>query len=205
MQAVLTVAVGQGAAALSMRAIARELGMQPASLYSHFHGGKEEILEQTLRWNYIEFLDTLLASVPDGAEAVDEFRGIVAGQINFQMDSSWQNLFEALVVADRMGQFLSASARETVTELRGMYLDYIEAVVIDISPGPVTRARSWAVVNFLNDISSFAALLPGEATRAELVDHALACALGVIRAADPGERAAGTSRLAEDRDTSRTA
>lgn len=53
----------RGFAATSMRDLAEQLGMQNASLYSHYRGGKDDLLLQALA-PLLDGLDTLLTVAP---------------------------------------------------------------------------------------------------------------------------------------------
>ena len=213
MLAVLTLAVSKGGSALSMRAIAKEVNMQAASLYSHFPGGKDQILEATLRWTYLDFLEATLKPVGEQAEtltAEEELRGVVAGQVAWEIDSAFGTLFEIVVATDLAEKFLSDDAHATIALYRGSYVDYIETIARELRDEPNARARAWAVIIFLNDTVTFSHYVSVTTTRDEIVEEAYRCCRAIIEgppsmATAPNQQvmvADGTTRSSGSHDTS---
>lgn len=174
MEALLTLMRREGPTGMSMRSLARELSIKPASIYSLFEGGKDELLEVTLRWSYSKFLHTVLARVPSGASHMVELQAIIAGQLDYQLkfqhEGTWQFLFETVT-----GEKQAVTHHDDVNEWRSLYLDYVEAVALSISPIPFARARSWAMVSFLNDSLSFVRRFPPGTPDSTIYKEATLC------------------------------
>lgn len=62
--------LARGYAAVSLRALADELGIKPASLYYHCPGGKAELYARSLEWWFEQYARGLVASA-EGTEARD--------------------------------------------------------------------------------------------------------------------------------------
>ncbi|PRB43022.1 hypothetical protein CQ020_05875 [Arthrobacter sp. MYb23] len=181
MQAVLAVAVGKGISGVTMRGIAKEVDIKAGSLYSHFEGGKDELIGETLRWNYNEFFLSILRALPEGGTPEEQLRGVVRGHIDFQLSSSWQNLFETLIAADRAGNFLSEATREQVRRRRELYLNYVRAIVTEIEGDGFDTARAWGVINFLNEAITLAGHVPSGTKREELDQFAFNVCMAIAK------------------------
>jgi AcrR family transcriptional regulator len=186
MQAVLALAVGKGISGVTMRSIAKHVDIKAASLYSHFEGGKDELIGETLRWNYNEFFLMILNALPDEGTATDQLRGLVRGHIDFQLSSAWQNLFETLIAADKAGNFLSEATREQVRHRRRLYLNYVRALMNEIQQDDFDTARAWGVINFLNEAITLASHVPQDTGREELDRFAFSVCMAIAQSRPDG-------------------
>lgn len=51
----LQLATAEGYGAVTMRTLGMALNIKPPSIYSHFPGGRDEIVTESLRWHYYNF------------------------------------------------------------------------------------------------------------------------------------------------------
>ena len=66
-----------GLRGLAVEAVATRAGTSRATVYRHFPGGRDELIDTTLRREVARFFAALLAEVPAGAGAVDHVAALV--------------------------------------------------------------------------------------------------------------------------------
>ncbi len=67
-----------GLRGLAVEAVANRAGTSRATVYRHFPGGREELIETTLRREVARFFAVVGAEVDDGADVVDHVAALVA-------------------------------------------------------------------------------------------------------------------------------
>lgn len=150
MAAVLAVAA-RGRQKLSMRAIAKEVRMQPASIYSHFEGGRDELVAETVLFSYIDFL-TDVVDATSNPDPDRQFEAVVSTHIHFQMANDWSDLWDELIDAEEHRPILTEETRAEVAELRGAYRGYVTALVEHQCPGPDIELRANLIIELLNRV-----------------------------------------------------
>lgn len=180
MAAVLRLAVAKGYAGLSMRSIAKEVQMQAPSLYSHYPGGKDELVSETLRWVYTEFLASVLVGVRPEDSADQEFSKVVGNHLRFQMVNEWSSLWETLVEADRAAGFLSSETRELVQGMRSLYASYIAALVEEIGASDNSKTTAKLIIHMLNAAPAWSEPSRNESSIDPLVRFTLGACRAVI-------------------------
>jgi AcrR family transcriptional regulator len=108
----LQLAATQGYSAITMRSLATALNLKAPSIYSHFPGGKDEIIGLSLRWQARVFgLEVLEAT--KGAEDAATLLDLLArchGRVNLIKPENY--LWDMIVASDRLGQFLPRDLRD---------------------------------------------------------------------------------------------
>jgi AcrR family transcriptional regulator len=147
LEAAIILFAGRGYAGTSMRDIARRVGVKAASLYVHFPGGKQQLLRDALVEILDEFLAFILGGLDYGAPSAEQLRAVLYRHV------TWQLRFAPKAVAwDTAAEQISAEpAVETdlvreVAERQELYHGYVQALVEDLRPGPLSAERSRAVL-----------------------------------------------------------
>jgi AcrR family transcriptional regulator len=147
LEAAIILFAGRGYAGTSMRDIARRVGVKAASLYVHFPGGKQQLLRDALVEILDEFLAFILGGLDYGAPSAEQLRAVLYRHV------TWQLRFAPKAVAwDTAAEQISAEpAVETdlvreVAERQELYHGYVQALVEDLHPGPLSAERSRAVL-----------------------------------------------------------
>lgn len=152
MQSVLAVLVRNGDAGLSMRAIAKEADLQPASIYSHFRGGKDELVSETILSSYIEFLSLVISNTEGQASPRDQFEHVVSTHIDFQLAYGLASLWELTLEAERAINHLTEEARLALGEFRALYRNYVVALTAEISGDDDSPSKGAIVINLLDRV-----------------------------------------------------
>lgn len=108
----LRLAATQGYSAVTMRALAAELNLKAPSIYSHFPGGKEEIISYSLRWQARVFgLEVLNGTI--SAEDPDKFFDLLVRlHCRTNLLNRENYLWDMIVATDRIGKFLPIELRD---------------------------------------------------------------------------------------------
>ena len=153
-----------------MREIAAAVGIQPASIYSHF-GSKQQILADALDDVLYQFHSFILDATVPGAEAREQLRRVVAQHVHWQLGSphvagSWDVLWEIEAVAGNVED----QRREALTERRELYDVLLESLVASVRPDdPNPRLRADAIACLCDRAASW-----GQATGTGLDEDAVA-------------------------------
>lgn len=114
LRAFLEVATAEGYAAVTMRNLSQVLKIKPPSLYSHFPGGRDEIVNESLRWHYYNFGIAVLEAVKSVNSTEDFLQAYVNVHITHQIQRPENNLWDILIASDRIGKFLQPEIRNEV-------------------------------------------------------------------------------------------
>ena len=112
----LRLAVENGFNSVSMRMLGKALDIKAPSVYSHFPGGRDEIVAESLRWHFHQFGTALLAEVDKESSADEYWDALVRVHVVRQLTLPESNLWDLLVASDRMAGFLPDGLRLEVTE-----------------------------------------------------------------------------------------
>lgn len=108
----LQLAATQGYSAITMRSLAAELKLKAPSIYSHFPGGKDEIISLSLRWQACVFGLEVLEGTSN-AENAESFLDLLARQhCRVNLVSPENYLWDMIVSSDRVGKFLPMDLRD---------------------------------------------------------------------------------------------
>lgn len=152
MQSVVAVLVRNGDAGLSMRAIAKEADLQPASIYAHFRGGKDELVSETILSSYIDLLALVIANTDGKASARDQFEHVASAHIDFQLSYGLASLWELTLEAERAINHLTEKARLALAEFRTLYRNYVVALIAEISGDDDSASKGAIVINLLDRV-----------------------------------------------------
>jgi AcrR family transcriptional regulator len=112
--AFLELAIANGFNSVSMRTIATAVHIKPPSLYSHFPGGRNEIVAESLRWHFHRFGVALLEAVSPTGSADEFWDAMVRLHFTRQVRLPESNLWDLLVATDRMAGVLPKQVRAEV-------------------------------------------------------------------------------------------
>ncbi|HEX4902199.1 MAG TPA: TetR/AcrR family transcriptional regulator [Acidimicrobiales bacterium] len=114
-----------GLAGLTVEAVAQRAGSSRATLYRHFPGGREELVERTIRREVARFFETVLGQIPPAPPAgglADHLTGLVqAAHRELQAHDVLQRLLldEAEAIMPPLAMVQPLVARSVVAHLRG--------------------------------------------------------------------------------------
>lgn len=184
LESFMRVAARDGYAAVTMRSLGRELDIQAPSLYSHFPGGRDEIVGEALRFNYFRFASTILAAV-EGVDDPGEFwDALVRNHAVRQFTLVQNDMFDLILAADRISGTLPADARREVTELIGLYTNLLVAAAADMGcTGDVARAVR-IVTTVTDGVNSWSPALPVGSVQ-EVAETAVRAARAIVQAEAP--------------------
>jgi AcrR family transcriptional regulator len=138
----------RGYAGTSMREIAAAVGIQPASIYSHF-GSKQQILAESLDEVLYQFHSYILDATVAGAGPRDQLCRVVKQHVRWQLlfpqvAGSWDVLWEIEAAAGN----LEAEPRAAIAARREVYHVFVAALVAALRPNdPNPRLRSDAIAS----------------------------------------------------------
>jgi AcrR family transcriptional regulator len=136
----------RGYAGTSMREIAAAVGIQPASIYSHF-GSKQQLLADALDDVLYQFHSFILDATIPGGQPREQLRRVVGQHVRWQLGSphvagSWDVLWEIEAVAGNVDE----QRRDALTARRELYHVLLSALVAALRPGdPNPRLRADAI------------------------------------------------------------
>lgn len=164
LEAFLELAIANGFSSVSMRTIANAVNIKPPSLYSHFPGGRDEIVAESMRWHFHQFGLALLEAV-DHAETAGEFwDAMVRLHFTRQVRLPESNLWDLLVATDRMATILPSELRAQVNDWVSLHEDMYAAAARDMGyTNPAEKVR--IVVTLLEGATRWA---PGQYDDEEL-------------------------------------
>lgn len=160
-----------GYAGTSMRDIAGRIGIKAASLYSHFPGGKDDLLVTGLNSILGDFHAFVIEDIKFDLSAAEQLRSIVARHVRWQLEFgetavAWDAAINQFGVADALPEPELAEIRRE----QALYLDLLTALAQETSrsstPAPVLAA---AIILLCNGAHRF---LPVELQRAESIEPA---------------------------------
>nr|WP_015062086.1 MULTISPECIES: TetR/AcrR family transcriptional regulator [unclassified Arthrobacter]AFK89597.1 Transcriptional regulator, TetR family [Arthrobacter sp. J3.53] len=180
MQAVLTAFVRDGDAGLSMRAIATESALKPASIYSHFPGGKDELVCKTVFASYVDFLALVIANTDSKGSAQDQFEHLAAAHFDFQRTNGFVRPGDVNLHADHAPSQLTEAIQQSVNNLRELYRNYIVALITQMSGGLDASSKAEIVVNILDSTAPRSLVMKAFPEQPLLKDLVIGACLGVI-------------------------
>lgn len=110
----LLLAVENGLQSVSMRMLGEALGIKASSVYSHFPGGRDEIVSTTLKLYFHRFGRALLEEVSSATDAEDFWRKLVRVHLTRQIELPESNLWDIIIASDRMTHFLPSDIRNEI-------------------------------------------------------------------------------------------
>ena len=172
LEAFLELAIANGFNSVSMRTIANAVNIKPPSLYSHFPGGRDEIVAESLRWHFHRFGVALLEAV-DHAQSAGEFWDCMV-RLHFtrQVRLPESNLWDLLVATDRMANVLPRELRAQVDDWVDLHQQMYVAAAVDMGI-PQADERVKVVMTLIEGATRWASPESNDAQLETLTDRAV--------------------------------
>ncbi|GAA2026663.1 TetR/AcrR family transcriptional regulator [Agromyces tropicus] len=178
LRAFLGLATRDGYTAVTMRSLARELNIKAPSLYSHFPGGRDELVSEVLRWHHNRFYRSILEAI-EGAESADAaWETLVSEHVERQLEMPEYDMIDLLIWTDRLSNILAPDVREEVAELHRLYALVFVATAVDVGHRGDTSQAVEMVMTMLDGVSRWS----GWDGTAESLHGAVESARSVARA-----------------------
>ncbi|WP_231476439.1 TetR/AcrR family transcriptional regulator [Rhodococcus sp. UNC23MFCrub1.1] len=146
-EAFLKLCVIHGMASVSMRTLAKELEIKAPSIYTHFPGGRDEIITESLRWHFHQFCGALVDAVVRAPDAQSFWDAMVRLHFTRQVRLPESNLWDLIVATDRTAHILPTELSEKVTHWVDLYESLYVAAARDM--GIENSERRVKIVNTL--------------------------------------------------------
>jgi AcrR family transcriptional regulator len=117
LEAFLRIATTSGYANVTMRALGRQVNMKAPSLYSHFPGGRDEVVSEALRWHYSQFAQAVIEALERTDDAVHFWTALIDQHVRRQLEMLENDMFDLMLATDRISGFLPETARAEITHL----------------------------------------------------------------------------------------
>ncbi|BCW45222.1 TetR/AcrR family transcriptional regulator [Arthrobacter sp. StoSoilB5] len=179
LEAFLQLAIANGFNSVSMRTIANAVNIKPPSLYSHFPGGRDEIVAESLRWHFHRFGVALLEAVDQAESAGAFWDAMVRLHFTRQVTLPESNLWDLLVATDRMATILPADLRAQVDDWVSLHENMYVAAAVDMGfKQPEERVR--VVMTLLEGATRWASTDPDDEELTALTDRAIALSRTIL-------------------------
>lgn len=155
LEAFLELAIAHGFNSVSMRTIANAVNIKAPSLYSHFPGGRDEIVAESLRWHFHRFGVALLQAVSDAGDADEFWDAMVRLHFTRQVRLPESNLWDLLVATDRMAGVLPKDVRVQVDDWVQLHQNMYVAAARDMGV-PEAEERVKVVMTLLEGATRWA-------------------------------------------------
>jgi AcrR family transcriptional regulator len=156
LDAFLRLAGSMGYSAVSMRVLSNEINLKAPSIYSHFPGGRDEIVAEALRWHYYQFGVAVLEAT-EACESAEEFwDAYVRLHVTLQLERPECDLWDLVVATDRIGKFLEPEIRKEVHHWLALCEGLYDAAAHDMGYSE-TKVKASIVMTLLNSAGSWCA------------------------------------------------
>ncbi|WP_228032596.1 TetR/AcrR family transcriptional regulator [Mycolicibacterium sp. P9-22] len=122
----LTLCVSHGMESVSMRTLAKELDIKAPSIYTHFPGGRDEIVAESLGSQFHGFSQALVNAVAGAPDASAFWDAMVRLHFTRQVELPESNLWDLIVATDRTAHVLPADLSARVSN----WIDRYEALYV---------------------------------------------------------------------------
>jgi AcrR family transcriptional regulator len=154
LDAFLKLAASMGYSAVSMRVLSNEINLKAPSIYSHFPGGRDEIVAEALRWHYYSYGIAVLEAT-DGCRTPDEYwDALVTIHVTRQLERPESDLWDLVVATDRIGGFLQPEIRKEVRNWLSICEGLYEAAALDLGCSDA-KVKASVVMTLLNGSGSW--------------------------------------------------
>ena len=154
LKAFLQVATAEGYGAVTMRSLGNALKIKAPSIYSHFPGGRDEIVTECLRWHYYNFGMAVLEAIKDADDAEHFLQALVNVHLSHQIQRPENNLWDILVASDRLGNFLQPEIRKEVNYWIALCASLYEAAASHYTASG-TKHKSRVALSLIDSASSW--------------------------------------------------
>lgn len=139
LEAFLNLCVTHGMYSVSMRTLAKELDIKAPSIYTHFPGGRDEIITESLRWQFGQFSNALVDAVTGAPDASTFWDSMVRLHFTRQIELPESNLWDLIVATDRTAHVLPPELSERVTRWVELYESLYIAAAWDMGVADTAR------------------------------------------------------------------
>lgn len=167
LDAFLRIVTTEGYAAVTMRGLARHVNMKAGSLYSHFPGGREEVVNAALRWHFYQFAKGTIEAVETTTDASDFWTTLVDHHVRRQLQDPENDMFDLILSTDRITQFLPDETRQDINHLVDLNAALFKGAALDMGyQGDIDLAVA-IVITTLDGVHSWSHWIgnPDEADR----------------------------------------
>jgi AcrR family transcriptional regulator len=193
LDAFLKLAGSMGYSAVSVRVLSSEVNLKAPSIYSHFPGGRDEIVAEALRWHYYRFGIAVLEAT-DSCQTADEFwDALVRLHVVRQLERPESDLWDLVVATDRIGQFLQPEIRKEVHHWLSLCEALYEAAAHDMGYSEV-KVKASIVMTLLNGAGSWCGWTGEKAHLDVCAQMAIAVTRNLLSATDVVPAATTTKR-----------
>ncbi|CAI8882877.1 HTH tetR-type domain-containing protein [Pseudomonas jessenii] len=124
LEAFLRVATRDGIASVSMRTLAAAVGLKPPTIYSHFPGGRDEILSNALRWHYNHYAHGLFEDLKNLRAPEESWYALINFHVRQQLQRPENDIWDTLIATDRIAKLLPEGLREEIEDWEG-FVDFM--------------------------------------------------------------------------------
>lgn len=182
LDAFLRIVTTDGYAAVTMRGLARHVNMKAGSLYSHFPGGRDEVVDTALRWHFHQFAKGTIEAVESAAGAPEFWTTLVDQQVRRQLQTPENDMFDLILATDRISQFLPTETRQDINHLVDLNAALFKGAALDMGyQGEVDLAVS-IVIAILDAVHSWSHWNGDPDDVARISDAAIRTSLSTLEA-----------------------
>lgn len=168
----LRVATSEGIANVSMRTLASAAGVKPPTIYSHFPGGRDEIVSAALHRHYNNFSKSLRQALHGCTCAEEYWASLVAFHVTQQLSQPENDLWDILIATDKVNSSLDPELRREVNDWEEFCDQMYCAVARDLGHANCTQDAR-VVRKTLDSIGSWWHWDGSEAHLNQAIDYAL--------------------------------
>lgn len=155
LEAFLRIATSAGYSAVTMRALGRQVNVKAPSLYSHFPGGRDEVVSEALRWHFYQFATGTIKAVETTEDAAEFWTTLVDQHVRRQLQTPENDMFDLMLATDRISGFLPAETRKEINHLVDLNAGLFKGAALDMGyQGDVDRAVA-IVLTVLDGVGSW--------------------------------------------------
>jgi AcrR family transcriptional regulator len=132
LEAFLSLSAAHGVQAVSMRMLAKAVMIKPPSIYAHFENGRDEIIADSLRWNFYQFGQAILSSVQPTETPSEFWDAMVRVHFTRQLKLPESNLWDLIIATDRAVRILPGELRDELNALQMSYEDLYCATAVEL-------------------------------------------------------------------------
>jgi len=150
----MRLAASRGYSSVSMRTLGDALHIKAPSLYSHFPGGKEEIVARCLRMQSTAYCVGLVAATANEENPDLMFERVCRYHCIEQLKNPDHNWWDMILDSDRVGQFLPADVRQEM-HARVAVLEEIYEHLIACMAQKNARIKSKAIMSLVDSVGKW--------------------------------------------------
>lgn len=155
LDAFLRIVTTEGYTAVTMRGLAKHVNMKAGSLYSHFPGGREEVVNAALRWHFYQFAKGTIEAVESTTDALDFWNTLVDQHVRRQLQDPENDMFDLILATDRISQFLPDETRQDINHLVDLNANLFKGAALDMGyQGDIDLAIS-IIITTLDGVHSW--------------------------------------------------